>query len=135
MPTGTTTVRSRELDERECWERLQRHEVGRIAVVTRGAPVIYPVGYAVVPGGISIRTRPGSKLSSILLDGRVSFEVDDRDGDDAWSVVVSGWAEEVSPERVGYETVPPMSPFAGPESRAVIRITPAGITGRSLHLG
>lgn len=133
MPT--TTVRARELDERECWERLQRQEVGRIAVVSRGVPVIHAVGYAVVPGGISIRTRPGSELSSILLDGRVSFEVDERDGDDAWSVVVSGWAEEVSRERVGYETVSPMSPFAGPEARAVIRITPADISGRSLHLG
>ncbi|GAA2753970.1 pyridoxamine 5'-phosphate oxidase family protein [Amnibacterium kyonggiense] len=134
MPTDTArTVVTTELDERECWVRLAGERIGRIAVVLRGEPAIFPVGYRVGPGGLLIRTRPGSKLLAILLDGRVALEIDRWDEDVAWSVVVSGRAEELPADLVGREVIPPASPFAGDDARAVVRITPVAVTGRELR--
>ncbi|MGN6445972.1 pyridoxamine 5'-phosphate oxidase family protein [Amnibacterium sp.] len=133
MTTGTTgALTTTELTERECWNRLAEHGIGRIAMVAGGEPVILPIGYAVVPGGLLLRTRPGSKLFSILLDGRVAFEIDDHDDEHGWSVLVVGRAEEVLPrDHVG---IPPAAPFAGDDARALVMITPIRVTGRELRL-
>lgn len=134
MPTAANpSVTTRELSERECWDYLAAHEYGRIAVISGGEPAIYPIGYAVAPGGIRIRTRIGSKLLAILVDGRVAFEVDDRGEQVARSVMVVGWAEQLDAHDAA-ESSTPVAPFAGPDAHAVVLITPTRITGRELSL-
>jgi nitroimidazol reductase NimA-like FMN-containing flavoprotein (pyridoxamine 5'-phosphate oxidase superfamily) len=133
MSTSTGThVQTTELTERECWEYLAEHDFGRIAVMRDGELDIYPVSYAVAPGGLRIRTRFGGKLMAILLDGRVAFEVDDHDGIRARSVMVSGWAEELG-AGADVESSTPTAPFAGSGANAVLLITPSRITGRVIR--
>jgi nitroimidazol reductase NimA-like FMN-containing flavoprotein (pyridoxamine 5'-phosphate oxidase superfamily) len=129
-PEVTTT----ELTERECWEYLAQHDFGRIAVNVRGTPSVFPVGYSVVPGGILVRTRPGSKLLAILLDSRIAFEVDERTDLDGWSVLVTGEAEEVDPGSNEWHTMP-AAPFAGADAHVLLLLTPTQLTGRLLHRG
>lgn len=134
MPTAANpSVTTRELSDRECWDFLAAHEYGRIAVVCDGEPAIYPIGYAVAPGGIRIRTRIGSKLLAIIRDGRVAFEVDEHEGRVARSVMVVGWAEQLDAHDAA-ESSTPVAPFAGAEARAVVLITPTRLTGRELSL-
>ncbi|MBW4041488.1 MAG: pyridoxamine 5'-phosphate oxidase family protein [Acidobacteria bacterium] len=134
MPTAAApSVTTRELTDRECWDYLAAREYGRIAVIRDGEPAIYPIGYAVAPGGIRIRTRIGSKLLAILIDGRVAFEVDDLDEHVARSVMVVGWAEQLDAHDAA-ESSTPVAPYAGADAHAVLLITPTRITGRELSL-
>jgi len=82
---------------------------------------------------VRIRTGMGSKLLAILLDGRVAFEVDDRDGHGARSVMLVGWAEQLD-ARDAAESSTPSAPFAGVDAHAVVLITPIRVTGRELSL-
>lgn len=121
----------RELDERECWAYLQRHEVGRVAVAAGGDIGIYPVNYLAEWGRIRFRTDPGAKLFELMLDSRVAFEIDGQDADSAWSVLVRGTAKEVelSPDRVSAARLPETPWVPGPR-KAVVDITPVTVTGR-----
>lgn len=130
MATSTeTAVETIELTERECWDYLAEREYGRIAVVGGGEPAIYPVSYSVAPGGLRVRTKLGGKLMAILLNSRVAFEVDDYDGGQARSVMISGWAEELG-KGAEFESSTPIAPFAGSDAHAVVLITPSQISGR-----
>jgi hypothetical protein len=115
-----------ELDSRECWEYLQGNDFGRIGVAPRGEVAIYPINYVAEQGRLYLRTSPGAKLIGLLLNAKVAFEIDGREGETAWSVLVTGTAEEV-------EMPPKVDP---PETQdrpwvpAVVEITPERITGR-----
>jgi uncharacterized protein len=125
----------RELSREECWDHLREHDFGRIGVAPGGYIGIYPVNYVVEQGRIMIRTSPGSKLTALLLNDRVAFEVDGRVGDVAWSVLVRGVGEEVE--------MPPKEPLPNTTDRpwvpgprhAVVEIRPVEITGRHFHRG
>lgn len=123
----------RELTREECWDYLKEHDFGRIGVAPGGYVAIYPVNYAVEQGRIVIRTSPGSKLTGLLLNQRVAFEVDGRVGDVAWSVHVRGVGEEIQ--------LPPKEPLPETTDRpwvpgprdAVVEIQPVQLTGRHFH--
>jgi uncharacterized protein len=125
-PTSTVRV----LTERECWDRLKQHDFGRVAVGAHDDLAIYPVNYLVAGGGIRIRTSPGSKLISMLLDPYVAFEIDAQEGDTAWSVLVKGTAEEmVLPKNPRVAPDLPTT-FVDTPKYAAVAITPTSITGR-----
>jgi nitroimidazol reductase NimA-like FMN-containing flavoprotein (pyridoxamine 5'-phosphate oxidase superfamily) len=120
----------RELDSRECWERLQADDFGRIALAPQGEPAIFPINYVVEQGRIVLRTSPGAKLTALLLDARVAFEIDGREDDSAWSVVVVGTAQEVElPPRLEAPETQERPWVPGPR-KAVVEITPERVTGR-----
>ena len=85
------------LDEDECFELMATMEVGRLAVVSGGVPLIFPVNYAVVDGNVVIRTAPGTKLTAAGRN-QVTIEADEIDPatHTGWSVVVRGRAEEIT---------------------------------------
>ena len=119
-----------ELDSRECWDYLQGNDFGRIGVAPKGEVAIYPINYLAEQGRLYLRTSPGAKLVGLMLNAKVAFEIDGREGDSAWSVLVTGTAAEVEmppkvdpPETQGRPWVP------GPRN-AIVEITPARITGR-----
>jgi nitroimidazol reductase NimA-like FMN-containing flavoprotein (pyridoxamine 5'-phosphate oxidase superfamily) len=74
---------------------LADHNVGRLAVVLEGQPVIFPVNYAVYGEHVVFRTDAGTKLFA-AKDQRVAFEIDSADAlyHEGWSVVVQGIARE-----------------------------------------
>lgn len=83
------------LTDDECWERLRRHELGRLVTHVGDVLDIFPVNYVVDGDGILFRTAEGSKLFELTVNDQVLFEVDDYDEEDAWSVVVRGRAHRL----------------------------------------
>jgi hypothetical protein len=84
-----------ELSYERCIELLGAHDVGRLAVVVDGQPVIFPVNYATDDETVVLRTDAGTKRAHSSLD-RVAFEVDELDFEkrEGWSVVVQGTGRE-----------------------------------------
>jgi nitroimidazol reductase NimA-like FMN-containing flavoprotein (pyridoxamine 5'-phosphate oxidase superfamily) len=122
-----------ELSHEECLVLLAAGDIGRIAVVEDGAPLVFPISYwltkieeTVV---ITVRTRTGGVIDH--LGSRVAFEIDGIDpGHDAgWSVLVRGVLAEATPDTTRDEPTPLL-----PEDRDAWRvIVPTMITGRRLR--
>jgi uncharacterized protein len=89
------------LTTKECLALLQSFDVGRIAVVHDGYPVVLPVNYKVTRldgnPAIAIRTRPGNVIDH--PDTQVGFQIDGLDPghDGGWSVLVRGTLLSVVP--------------------------------------
>jgi uncharacterized protein len=124
------------IDPDQCQSLLRGAEIGRVAVVVGGAPLVFPVTYAVDGDAIVFRTGDGTKLHAV---GRAPacFEVDAFDGVHrvGWSVVVQGRLEEVTRydattldrlEHLGLE------PWLDGAVEHWMRIVPSITTGRRL---
>ena len=122
------------LDRQECLRLLGRCDLGRIAVVVNGRPLVFPVNFTLDNDAIVLRTDDGTKLHG-ARNGHVAFECDgtDRVYHTGWSVLASGEAEEVTNvsevahlERLRLGTWCP-----GP-SPIWLRIRPKMLTGRRI---
>jgi uncharacterized protein len=127
------------IDPAECLRLLASEEVGRLAVVVAGRPLVFPLNYALDGDAVVFRTAPGTKLSAIPRS-LVAFEVDGRTAASgrAWSVVVEGLAQEVTSadapslrDRLAHL---PVYPLAAGERQHFVRITPFSITGSRFRL-
>ena len=122
------------IERDECVRLLGGVDVGRLAVVDGGQPLVFPVNYAMAEESPVFRTAEGTKLRA--GEGRaVCFEVDDVDPQShtGWSVLVVGWLEEVTrydPDL--YRTVVSLGvePWADGERPHLMRVVPRRITGR-----
>jgi nitroimidazol reductase NimA-like FMN-containing flavoprotein (pyridoxamine 5'-phosphate oxidase superfamily) len=122
------------LDRERCLQLLRDDEIGRLAVVADGGPLILPVNYRMDGEAIVFRTDPGLKLDQGLRS-HGCFEIDhfDRTERCGWSVVVAGRLEEVT----HYETKTwdrihalPVEPWAEGDKAHWVRLAPTRITGR-----
>jgi uncharacterized protein len=86
------------LSREESLALLASVPVGRIVFTVRALPAVQPMNFVVDNGGIVIRTDPGMKLSAILRNGVVAFEVDEIDParSTGWSVTVVGRIQEIT---------------------------------------
>ncbi|MBB2892735.1 pyridoxamine 5'-phosphate oxidase family protein [Flexivirga oryzae] len=129
---SSTHPRTQILTSDQCLALLGVAPVGRLGVVVGGRPEIYPVNHVLHEGDILFRTGSGTKLDG-AVGQPVAFEVDGYDivAQTAWSVLVTGVAEEVSRvhELLDLMRLPvfPWEPGAKPH---LIRIRPEAITGR-----
>lgn len=133
-----TTVKSRNvlsaIERHECVGLLGQGEVGRLAVVDGGQPLVFPVNYAMAEESPVFRTAPGTKLRA--GEGRaVCFEVDSIDPETrtGWSVLVVGWLEEVTRyDPYLYKTVVALGvePWSEGDRPHLMRVVPRRITGR-----
>jgi nitroimidazol reductase NimA-like FMN-containing flavoprotein (pyridoxamine 5'-phosphate oxidase superfamily) len=122
------------LDRDECLRRLEADEIGRLAFNVGGSPVVVPVNYRMDGDSVVFRTDAGMKLDM----GRrapVSFEIDsfDREHRSGWSVVVTGWCDEVTPyEAETYKRLHelPIDPWARGDKEHWMQIRASQITGR-----
>jgi len=117
-----------------CLELLRADEVGRLAVVVGGGPVIFPVNYRMDGESVVFRTDPGLKLDQGLR-AHGCFEIDhfDRATRSGWSVVVAGRLEEVTHyESKAWERLHALSvdPWAAGTKEHWVRLVPSRITGR-----
>jgi len=125
-----------ELTLAECLELLAGQEVGRLAVVVDGQPLIFPVNYVLDGDSIVFRNDPGTKLTNASFN-RVAFEVDavfpaTKEG---WSVVVTGTAREFTDalDDVSVrEQALPLTTWAAGDKGHWVRIVTPHITGRRL---
>lgn len=76
------TPRLRSLSRPECIALLVGASVGRLGLSIDALPVILPVNYLLIDGGIVFRTVHGTKLDAATRHAVVAFEVDEyeRDG-------------------------------------------------------
>jgi uncharacterized protein len=124
------------IDPDECRRLLAGDEIGRLAVADGGAPTVFPVNYVVDGDAVVFRTAPGTKLAKGPRS-KVAFEVDhfDRPRRTGWSVVVTGWLEEVTRyDAAAYDRLRalPLDPWAEGEKAHVMRLRPDHITGRRI---
>jgi uncharacterized protein len=122
------------LDYDTCLGLLAGEDVGRLAMGTGGAPLVFPVNYALDGETLVFRTDPGTKLHWAGRS-RVAFEIDglDRDTRTGWSVVVTGRLDEVTHyDSARFERVRRLlvEPWAAGDKAHWLRLIPTQITGR-----
>jgi nitroimidazol reductase NimA-like FMN-containing flavoprotein (pyridoxamine 5'-phosphate oxidase superfamily) len=123
------------LSKNECLLLVGRTQVGRLALVHKGSPVVFPVNFRRDGATIVFRSDEGTKLEYLRNDHPVAFEVDEYDlrSHTGWSVVITGRAKDVTdeedPETLRNLHVRPWS--SGPKARYV-RIQPDDIEGRRI---
>lgn len=126
------------LSREECLELLRQGNVGRLAVVIDGQPHILPLNYAADGDGVIVfRTADLTAATEAIL-ANVAFEVDeiDRGRRQGWSVVVHGFADEISGavDRDSERLLRmPVHPWAPGQRDRWFKITPKKITGRRLR--
>jgi hypothetical protein len=126
-----------EISAEECLQLLSEHSVGRLGIIHKGRPLIFPVNYVLDGNLVVFRTDPGLKLWSTPLR-RVAFEVDDVDLESGtgWSVLVQGPAFEITRAIDGPSEARrrlPDSPLAPGEKGHWIQIEAVLVTGRRLR--
>ena len=86
--TNDTKPRIELLNRDRCLELLREDEIGRLAVLADGGPLILPVNYRMDGESIVFRTDPGLKLDQGVRS-HACFEIDhfDRDNRSGWSVI------------------------------------------------
>ncbi|MBK5268333.1 MAG: pyridoxamine 5'-phosphate oxidase family protein [Acidimicrobiia bacterium] len=124
------------LDLVECRRLLEREQIGRIAFVSAGDPLILPINYRMHRGNVVFRTTTGEKLDAARNAASVGFEIDswDLESQTGWSVIVSGIAQDVEdPEAIGEMKTLGLRPWADAVTRNNwVRIIPNEITGRRI---
>ncbi|WP_404289352.1 pyridoxamine 5'-phosphate oxidase family protein [Glutamicibacter arilaitensis] len=124
------------LTEEESWELLTHTSHGRVATAVAGTVDIVPVNYAVHKGNIYLRTAPGNKLASMVVNSSIALEADGILSDEAWSVVVHGTAEILEHEAdINEARESGVTPWAQSIKDFWIRITVDKISGRHFILG
>jgi uncharacterized protein len=127
------------LTDDECWQLLEAHHIGRLAVVVGNEPEVFPVNFVVAVGddgrSILFRSSEGTKLAGAVLSRSVAFEIDAADPlmHTGWSVVVRGRAVEIDhlEELLDVEALP-LRPWGPGEHRRYVRIVPEVVTGRRI---
>ncbi|MGW3247953.1 pyridoxamine 5'-phosphate oxidase family protein [Streptomyces sp. NPDC001070] len=127
------------LSERECWDRMGTHGIGRLARAAgtgNEAPVLVPVNFLVDGRTVVYRTDPAG-AAAVAAGTEVAFETDyvDEAGGVGWSVLVTGPAEHIT-DPAAVETLsrrPGADPWAGGRRELWIRIAPRQVSGRAIR--
>ena len=124
------------LSNAQCDELLADNTIGRLAFVSDGDVVIFPVNYRYTNHTIVFRTADGTKLDVAANHQPVAFEIDgyDLESKTGWSVLVKGIARYVMEETEEAELsdldLRPWAPLT--RVRRWVRISPEEITGRKI---
>ena len=124
----------------ECWEFLQRHELGRLAFHLADEVHITPINYAVdhdpVTGHRSLlfRTAEGTKLLGVVMNPDVAFEVDELVAETAASVIVRGRARRLEEDEAHRAEQLPLRSWVATPKWDVVEIEVTEISGRHFEL-
>jgi len=120
----------------ECRRLLASQQIGRLAFISAGEPLIMPLNYRMYQGDIVFRTTTGEKLNAARNAASVGFEADEWDADTqtGWSVIVSGRAQDVDdPDVITELNELGLRPWADVVDRNDwVRIVPHEISGRRI---
>jgi uncharacterized protein len=123
------------LESQECRSLLEHAPIGRLAIVSDGRPLIFPVNYIVDGESIVFRTADGSKLDAALRGEAAAMQVDslDHGARTGESVLVVGHLHEVTneDELLRIESLG-VQPWASGHKPHVARLDIEKITGRSI---
>lgn len=124
------------LSDQQCWERLEGQQLGRLVTHVGQVLDIFPVNYTVDDESIVFRTAEGSKLTELLINDEVLFEVDRYTERDAWSVVVRGRAHHLTTtEEVAAADLLPLTPWIPTLKYNYVRIVADSVSGRGFERG
>ena len=132
-PQGPATV----LSEDSCWSILETHSFGRVGLSIENQPEIFPVDYAVTGRDVVFRTADGTKLRHLTANPAVAFKVDERDGEDAWSISLRGEGRVLNdPSRVRRLEQLSWPDWVPTKTYVYVTIDPRVVSGRriSRHL-
>lgn len=123
-------VRDMSLDE--CQSLLEDSRVGRIAFTDAEGPVVFPVNYVIVEGGVLVATSPYSSLARNATSAPVALEVDgiDEFTESGWSVLVRGQTSVVERQELSDVELP--QPWAEGIRSLILKISISEISGRRL---
>ena len=125
------------LELEQCLEHLRTEQVGRIAIVVDGSPIVLPITYRLLETSgrtwIAIRTRPGNVIDQAPMN--TAFEIDGIDPSHhrGWSVLVRGALQHVDPEAADFRERFDPQPWMTTDRDSWLVIEPYSITGRELH--
>ncbi|GHG49351.1 helix-turn-helix domain-containing protein [Streptomyces griseocarneus] len=124
------------LSERECWDRLGTHGIGRLGLSGDAGPVLLPVNFLVDARTIVYRTEADG-AAAVASGTRIAFETDHLDEQRAsgWSVLVTGTADRITDAgavRVLSER-PGARPWPGGRRDVWVRIVPDQVSGRAIR--
>lgn len=124
------------LTEDEALEKLNSNDFGRIGVTFDDEVDILPINYVMEGKTIYFRTAEGNKLSTIMANPRVTFQIDQVDVKTAWSVQVKGKATRItSTEEEHHAEDLGLEPWLPTLKYNWVKIEPEVIEGRAFHLG
>ncbi|MCD1146207.1 pyridoxamine 5'-phosphate oxidase family protein [Kocuria sp. LUK] len=137
MSTDGTVHPVKTLDKAAVWELLEKHPYGRLATEAAGLVDIFPVNYVAHQNKLYFRTAQGSKLSSLVVNDQVAFEIDEVSPESVVrSVVVHGRARrlETRAEIEAAEELP-LKPWAPTLKYNFVVIDVESATGREFTIG
>lgn len=137
MSTDGTVHPVKTLDKAAVWELLEKHPYGRLATEAAGLVDIFPVNYVAHQNKLYFRTAQGSKLSSLVVNDQVAFEIDEVSPENVVrSVVVHGRARrlETRAEIEAAEELP-LKPWAPTLKYNFVVIDVESATGREFTIG
>ncbi|PXW30321.1 UNVERIFIED_CONTAM: pyridoxamine 5'-phosphate oxidase-like protein [Williamsia faeni] len=139
MSTIDTSVSAdvvQKLSEDDCWDLLQREQLGRLVVSVGERIDIFPINYLVDQRRILFRTAEGTKLVELTIVDQVVFEVDHVDTTSGWSVVVHGTAHTLSTSaEIAAADALALRSWVPTTKYNVVEITPHEMTGRYVQFG
>lgn len=126
-----------ELSHEECLRLLTTHRprLGRLAFMSGGRVLIFPMNFIAVGNLIYFRTAPGSKLMAAFRTQQVTFELDHVDDvwEEGWSVLAFGRIRQVTDEDELKDVERrPLRPWAGGERAHVLRMDIEWMSGRRI---
>lgn len=133
-------LRTVELDAADCWDLLDAHGLGRIALTTPDGPAVVPVNYLVTDGEVAFRSatprRDATPPPAAAPD--VAFEADHIDelSGQGWSVLLVGPVREVT-DPAAVERLAARAdggPWTGGEGSHWTVLAPRRVTGRRILL-
>ena len=138
QPTAAAHPVLMRLSERECWERLGTHGIGRLGLSAATGPAVFPVNFLVDAHTIVYRTDPEG-VAAVTAGDQLAFEADHIDEQlrNGWSVLVTGTADHITdPDTVrALAERPGARPWAGGRREMWIRIMPSEVSGRIIRSG
>ena len=128
-----------ELSAADCWAHLKGRGFGRLAIVVRGVPRVFPMNYATADGVIVFRTEMGTKLRH-GPGAAACLEVDGYDPREAlgWSVMATGRLADITDagdERSVRLRALPLVPSAPGERRHWLALEVTEVSGRFFRRG
>ncbi len=121
------------LDRAECMRLLGTQQVGRIAMVMGGRPIVLPVNYVLDGDRVVFRTADGTKFDAALRGATVGFEIDHLDSvfQTGWSVLVGGRAELITDATdLAHVQALPLRPWSSHEKSNWVQVRAEDLTGR-----
>lgn len=115
------------LDADQCWERLHRSRIARVAFRTEESLEVIPVNYVAETRQLVFATSSNVILDAVQAGREIVMEVDEHDGWTAWSVVARGIAHIPDTRHVTAQRIRSM--LATPK-RATVVLEPTSVTGR-----